>query len=108
MGIDSLQKAVNNLIREERIELRCIGLVYTMVDNSYAKQEKIKISFESKEIVNKIDIFSSKMTNVRNIQFGAAGTVPTKYKLSKEDIEAISIELIEKIRIDREGGKKNA
>lgn len=31
VGIDSLQKAVHNLIREERIDLKCIGLVYTMV-----------------------------------------------------------------------------
>ena len=41
VGIDSLQKAVHNLIREERIDLKCIGLVYTMVTDS-VKQEKLK------------------------------------------------------------------
>ena len=41
VGIDSLQQAVMNLIREERIPLKCIGLVYTMVTNS-KKQEAIK------------------------------------------------------------------
>ena len=56
VGIDSLQKAVNNLIREERIGLKCIGLVYTMVNVSMpAKQQKIKLSFESKKSVNDID-----------------------------------------------------
>lgn len=100
VGIDSLQRAVNNLIREERIKLKCIGLVYTMVSSSIsAKQEKIRISFENKEIVNSLDIFSSRMTTANNIQYGVSGTIPTKYKSSKEDIEAISIELIDKIRV---------
>lgn len=99
VGIDSLQKAVNNLIREERIPLKCLGLVYTMVNNPPSKkQTRIKISFESKTVVNSIDIFSSSMTMVNNIQCGASGTLPTKYKPSKEDIESISIELINKIR----------
>ena len=59
VGIDSLQKAVNNLIREERINLKCIGLVYTMVTTS-VKQDKLRINFENKKAVNDIDIFSSK------------------------------------------------
>lgn len=96
VGIDSLQKAVNNLIREERINLKCIGLVYTMVKTS-AKQEKIRVNFESKKIMNDIEIFSSKTSVVNNIQYGVAGTIPTKYKASKDDIEAISLELLERI-----------
>ena len=107
VGIDSLQRAVNNLIREERIKLKCIGLVYTMVSSSIsAKQEKIRISFENKEIVNSLDIFSSRMTTANNIQYGVSGTIPTKYKSSKEDIEAISIELIDKIRVAQMEGNQ--
>lgn len=96
VGIDSLQSAVKNLIREEDINLKCIGLVYTMVGDS-AKQQNIKTSFESKETVNEIDIFSSSTSIVNNIQYGMSGTLPTKYKQSREDIEAISLELITKI-----------
>ena len=105
VGIDSLQRAVNNLIREERINLKCIGLVYTMVNsNMPAKQEKIRLSFENKKIVSSLDIFSSRLTIVNNIQYGVSGTIPTRYKSSKEDIEAISIELMDKINIlKREG-----
>lgn len=33
VGIQSLQRAVSNLIEEEGISLKCIGLVYTMVNN---------------------------------------------------------------------------
>lgn len=97
VGIDSLQKAVKNLIREERIDLKCIGLVYTMVKSSSAKQEDLRISFESKKSVNDIDIFSSKSTEVNNIQIGKSGSIPTKYKSSRNDIEAISMELLERM-----------
>jgi hypothetical protein len=101
VGIDSLQKAVKSLIREERIDLKCIGLVYTMVTDS-AKQEKIRISFESKKEVNNIDIFSAKTRVVNNIQYGAGGTIPTKYQLSKNDIEAICLELLERLKEESE------
>lgn len=98
VGIDSLQEAVGNLIREERINLKCIGLVYTMVKkNLTPKQNRIKESFESKKAVNSIDIFSSKFTECNNIQYGVSGPIPTRYKSGKEDIEAISYELIDRI-----------
>lgn len=98
VGIGSLQKAVRNLIREERINLKCLGLIYTMVNKNLSpKQEKIKNSFENKREVSDLDIFSATMTIVNNIQFGASGTLPTKYQSSREDIEAISLELIERI-----------
>jgi chromosome partitioning protein len=100
VGIDSLQKAVNNLIREERIKLKCLGLVYTMVNtNMSVKQQKIKNSFESKKTVNDIDIFDTHSTMVNDIQVGVAGTLPTKYKKSKEDMEAIALELLNRINL---------
>ena len=61
------------------------------------KQEDIKRSFESKEVVENIDLFSAFLTKNNNIQHGKSGTIPTKYKKSKEDIEAISRELLKKI-----------
>ena len=68
VGIDSLQEAVNNLIREERIPLKCLGLVYTMVKKDLTpKQQRIKESFESKRAVNDIDIFSTTFTECNNI-----------------------------------------
>lgn len=49
VGIDSLRKAVHNLIREKQINLKCIGLVYPMVTAS-VKQEKLKTNFENKKL----------------------------------------------------------
>lgn len=99
VGIESLQKAVNNLIREEKLNLKCIGLVYTIVNlKNSKKQDKIKQSFESKDVVNNINIFNAVCSEQRNIQVGSSGSLPTKYKSSKEDIEAVCYELLEKIK----------
>lgn len=99
VGINSLQQAVTNLIREERIPLKCIGLVYTMMNNS-KKQQYLKTKFESKKGVDNIEIFSASMTENNNIQYGKQGSLPTKY-IAKDDIEAISLELIQKINSDK-------
>lgn len=104
VGIESLQKAVKNLIREERINLKCLGLVYTMVKKDLSqKQKRIKESFESKKAVDDIDIFSTVFTECNNIQYGVSGTIPTMYKNSREDIEAISEEILERIDTDITG-----
>ncbi|MDD3186821.1 MAG: AAA family ATPase [Anaerostipes sp.] len=103
VGIESLQCAVENLIKEERINLKCLGLVYTMVKRSMPKkQERIKENFESKKAVGDIDIFSATFTEYNTVQYGVSGTIPTKYKNSKEDIQAISLEIIGRIEADNE------
>lgn len=101
VGITSLQKAIDSLIREERIKLRCLGLVYTMVDSKLAKQESLRIDFESKAEVGAIDIFTSRMHVTNDIQNGKSGPLPTQYVRSKEDIEAITFELVQKIEENR-------
>ena len=109
VGIDSLQTAVNNLIQEEKIDLKCIGLVYTMVNktDTSVKQERIKTSFESKKVVNEIDIFTASTSIVNNIQYGMSGTIPTKYKQGREDIEAITTELLQRIADNDKEKKEN-
>ena len=103
VGISSLQQAVKNLIQEERKNIVCLGLVYTMVDNGLAKQKTLREDFESKREVGEINIFDSCMNIANNIQNGRSGTLPTKYKSSKEDIESICVEFEEKInQLERE------
>lgn len=99
VGIELLQKVISNLITEERIKLKCIGLIYTMVKKDSAKQEKLRINFESKK-ADEIEIFSSYTSMVNNVSLGAQGPIPTKYKSSKQDIEAIVEEMKNKINID--------
>ena len=103
VGISSLQQAVRNLIQEERKEIICLGLVYTMVDNGLAKQNSLREDFESKREVGEINIFDSCLNIANNIQNGKSGTLPTRYKSSKEDIESICVEFEEKIsQLERE------
>ncbi|BCC45901.1 AAA family ATPase [Bacillus cereus] len=106
IGIDSLQTAVGNLISSEGIDLKCLGIVYTMVNkNMNAKQTKIKTDFESKKSVNDIDIFDSVSHIVNHIQYGYSGTLPTKYKSSLEDIDSISQEMLQKIAFQLESAR---
>ncbi|MCZ2259964.1 ParA family protein [Sporosarcina sp. G11-34] len=106
IGIDSLQTAVGNLVDSEGIDLKCLGIVYTMVNkNMNLKQMKIKTDFESKKSVNDIDIFDSVSHIVNHIQYGYSGTLPTKYKSSLEDIESISHEMLSKIAFTLESVK---
>lgn len=103
IGIDSLQKAVQNLITQEDINLKCLGLIYTIVDRKNPKKQKmLKMDFENKETVSNINIFTSMLTEVSDIQRGRSGALPTKYQNSREDIESISLELIDKIKKDEE------
>lgn len=98
IGIDSLQKAVGNLVEDELIPLKCLGIIYTMMNKQLnSKQQKIKDDFESKKSVNTLDIFDSVSHVVNHIQYGYSGTLPTRYKSSLEDIAAISLEMMEKI-----------
>lgn len=98
IGIDSLQKAVSSLIDDELIPLKCLGIIYTMMNKKInSKQQKIKDDFESKKSVNTLDIFDSVSHVVNHIQYGYSGTLPTRYKSSLEDIAAITLEIINKI-----------
>ncbi|GIO70152.1 ParA family protein [Paenibacillus cookii] len=98
IGIDSLQKAVSSLIEDEQIPLKCLGIIYTMMNKKInSKQQKIKEDFESKKSVNTLDIFDSVSHVVNHIQYGHSGTLPTRYKSSLEDISAITLEMIRKI-----------
>lgn len=103
IGIDSLQKAVKNLVREERISLKCLGIIYTMVEKDLPKKkERLKLDFESKQTVNEIEIFTTMYTLSGNIKAGASGTLPTNYQSTLEDIEAISVEFLDKINKELE------
>jgi len=100
VGIESLQKSVDNLIDNEDKNLNCLGIIYTMVpSNMPLKQKSIKDNFESKKIVNDLDKFDSVLYENKAIQTGKSGTNPMSYKLSKESIEAIYSEL--KIRLNQ-------
>ena len=101
IGIDSLQSAIKGLIIEEELPLKCLGIVYTMVyKNPPQKQEDLRQNFESRKSLEGIEIVSSQTTFYKNIQFGKLGANPNNYSKAKQDMIAVSKELMD--RIDRE------
>lgn len=99
IGISSLQKAIKNLTREEDIQLECLGLVYTMLeDNLSLKQEQLKERFEDKDEVKDLYIFTSSTSFVKDIQVGKQGSLPTKYQKSRNDIADLSLEILDRLK----------
>ncbi|MEC1555124.1 AAA family ATPase [Bacillus haynesii] len=99
IGISSLQKAINNLKGEEDINLECLGLIYTILDDELTyKQQEMKNNFEQKEEVQQIYIFTSYTSNVKDIQVGKQGPVPTMYKKSRNDLDDICTEILDRIQ----------
>lgn len=99
IGIESLQSAITGLIKEEELKLKCLGIVYTMVYKKTLKnQESLRLNFESKKTLDGIDIFSSKTTFYSNVQFAKSGSNPNSYVKAKQDIAAVSEELVERLK----------
>ena len=99
IGISSLQKAINNLKGEEDISLECLGLIYTILDDELTqKQLEMKEDFELKEDVQQIHIFTGYTSNVKDIQVGKQGPIPTRYKKSRGDLSDICNELLDRIQ----------
>ncbi|EJB4842084.1 AAA family ATPase [Listeria monocytogenes] len=98
IGISSLMTAISGLIREEELNLKCMGMIYTMIENTLSdKQLIMKNTLEEQEVMENISIFLSSIRNVKDIQVGKQGPFPTKYKKSREDISDIVNELFDKI-----------
>lgn len=98
-GIDSLQNSVKALKKSTSRDLKCLGIIYTMVPTDIGKkQSRIKQSFESRKAVNELDIFDAQTHIYNDIQVGiTGGTLPTRYKNSREDIIAIVEELLRRV-----------
>lgn len=99
IGISSLQKAINNLKGEEDINLECLGLIYTILDDELTqKQYEMKMNFERKKEVRQLYIFTGYTSNVKDIQVGKQGPIPTRYKKSREDLNDICNEILDRIQ----------
>ncbi|AVK84431.1 chromosome partitioning protein ParA [Lysinibacillus sp. B2A1] len=99
IGISSLQKAINNLKGEEDINLECLGLIYTILDDELTqKQHVMKVNFERKKEVRQLYIFTGYTSNVKDIQVGKQGPIPTRYKKSREDLNDICSEILDRIQ----------
>lgn len=101
LGITLLDKVIERLSEDEDIEIKPLGIVYTMMKDETLKSGNLKYTFESNEIVTKIGLFSSCTSQVNDLLFGYQGNISSKYKKSREDISNVCEEFLE--RIDMNG-----
>lgn len=100
IGISSLQKAINNLKREEEINLECLGLVYTIIETELTKkQREMKETFEARKELQDLYVFTATLSFVKDIQVGKQGPIPTRYLKSRDDIVDLSKELLDRLEV---------
>ncbi|MCM3305826.1 ParA family protein [Priestia megaterium] len=97
LGIKLLKQVIDRLSYNEDLDIKPLGIVYTMVGHKRNKSEILKETFESTDIVKEIALFSSCTTYVNDLMVGFQGNISSNYKKSREDIERVSLEFLERI-----------
>lgn len=101
LGIKLLKTVIDNLMYDEDINIRALGIIYTMRGNSETqKTSEIRKRFESDSDVSNLGILDSFTTIVNDLMVGYQGNISSKYQKSREDIARIADEFI--IRLDQD------
>lgn len=99
LGIKLLKQVIDRLDDNEQIGIKPIGIIYTMVKDLTKKTLQLKKTFERDEIVKEIGLFDNMTSYVNDLLVGYQGNISSKYKKSREDIEAICNEFLERIEL---------
>lgn len=97
LGIKLLKQVIDRLESDNDLEIKPLGIVYTMVSEDTRKTTLLKNAFEDSEIVKQIGLFEGSTRYVKDLLVGLQGNIASKYKNSREDIEAICDEFLERI-----------
>lgn len=97
LGIKLLKSVIDRLDDNENIGIMPLGIVYTMVKNITQKTEQLMKTFEGTSIVKEVGLFNSKTTFVNDLMVGLSGNISSSYKKSREDIEQLCNEFLERI-----------
>lgn len=98
LGIKYLKQVIDQIKYNEELNIKPLGIVYTMVDKVLTKKSQDIISLlEGSEIVQEIGIFETKTTFNRDLAVGVQGNISSKYKNSKETIEILADEFLRKV-----------
>lgn len=98
LGIRLLKQVIDRLSYDEDLQIKPLGIVYTMVGSLTLKSQKVKDAFEETSIVQEIDIFEAQTTHVQDLMVGLQGNISSNYKKSREDIERVSREFLLRIK----------
>lgn len=97
LGIKLLKQVIDRLDDNENIGIKPLGIVYTMVDKESQKMMRLKATFERDAIVEKIGLFGTMTRYVNDLLVGLQGNISSKYKKSREDMELLCTEFLERI-----------
>lgn len=97
LGIKLLKQVIDRLDDNEKIGIKPLGIIYTMVKNLSQKTLQLKSTFENDDIVQEIGLFQNMTSQVNDLLVGLQGNIASKYKKSREDIEIICKEFLERI-----------
>jgi len=101
LGIRLLKQVIDRISYEEELQIKPLGIVYTMLKDATMKSDLLKEAFEESTIVNEMGLFRSTTTLVNDLLVGLQGNISSNYKKSREDINTLCIEFME--RIDANG-----
>jgi len=97
LGIKLLKQVIDRIDDNEKIGIKPLGIVYTMIKDLTQKTMQLKQTFESDEIVQEIGMFNNMTSQVNDLLVGFQGNIASKYKKSREDISAICEEFLERV-----------
>lgn len=97
LGISLLKQVIDQLLENEELELKPLGIVYTMITGWTQKANELKSIFEESDIVKEVGIFDNYTSYVNDLLVGKSGNMPSNYKKSARDIELIGEEFLMKV-----------
>ncbi|WP_346893493.1 ParA family protein [Clostridium sp. UBA871] len=100
LGIKLLKQVIDRLKSDFDLDIKPLGIVYTMITNSTLKTTTLKGKFEEDDMVKEIGLFNNSTSYVNDLLVGYQGNIASKYKKSREDIIALSMEFKERIEND--------
>lgn len=94
LGIKLLSQVIERLKTDMDLEIKPLGIIYTMVNGEGLKASQLKEKFEDDHTVKEIGLFENSTTYVNDLLVGQQGNISSKYKKSREDISHICREFI--------------
>jgi len=95
LGVKMLKTVIDNLMYDEDIHIKPLGIIYTMGKTPETKKTgEIRLRFESDPDVASLGIFQNSTTLVNDLMVGYQGNISSKYQRSLEDIEKVTNEFL--------------
>ncbi|HDR1420313.1 TPA: AAA family ATPase [Pasteurella multocida] len=98
LGVSSLLSVINNIAYEEDLPIKPLGIIYTHIEDSMTQKTiRLKEGLENTDKIRDLPFFLNHLSYVRDLMVGNQGNIASSYTKSRNDIKAISEELIKKL-----------